>query len=271
MGALEEVLAHIDTAWTAHARARTPLHDQLSSLVASLEGTSGLQPGPGAENLIQRFLDFAENNTDAIAEAALAKSDALVAQEERDRLQAEAAQTAPRPPPPDSLLLSLPGSDARAWLKNVNDADLTRELEALPTPQERADWAAKMFQFAREDGNQAQVLEALNKVKADAVAAGATDPAPTGIPASPPPVAGDMPTDIALLMAWVGTDVDRARQAYDVEVAHAGGPREDVMAYLVHLLDQPHVAAVDAPLPADTGAPQEPAPPATPETPPLGT
>lgn len=255
-----DVQARIDDSWKIYDENRRPLHNALRELVRDLEAVTGLPPSPGAERLIQGFLDFIEQHHEELATAAQAKTDALVAQSERDDQTAqEVAARADEPQPePASILVGMPEEITRDWLRNANDADVTLELNRIPDTQERLDRATELYGWVRIDGGLAQVLAAINAVIALAQAELKVGPGhESDIEASDDEVpAGD---DVAELRAWVGDDQPRARAAYDAENDHEGGARPEVLSFLVDILDQPHVAPApgDEPAPKASKAPKD--------------
>lgn len=232
----------VDDAWGAQETVRGPLRDQLRDLLASVEGVTGLAPGPGADNLINRFLDFAEFHADELHQAAAHRADAMLAESDRNDLQA--TLPAPEPIIDTPHLVKSDLSETRRWLMSANDADVRDALNQILDRDEQVEWAHRLLGWARQDGNIAQVFEAINSVivpsraatlgppQQDPVTASATDqPVGRDDASTKPPEGGA--TEIG---AWVGNDPVRARVAYDLEVERPE-PRADVLALLVDVLD----------------------------------
>src|SRR5258706_14383089 len=92
-----EAQAALEAAWGAHDQARAPMGNDLLKLIGDLEGVTGLLPSPGAERLVDGFLDYAEFHAETLGTAAQARADALIATTARDH--AVAAQPAVHVPP----------------------------------------------------------------------------------------------------------------------------------------------------------------------------
>lgn len=242
MTTLEQAQQKVDDAWGAQETIRGPLRDQLRDLLASVEGVTGLSPGPGADNLVERFLDFAEFHATELAEAADHRRAALVAQSDRDDVlaaQPKAPEDAPTPQLVASDLL-----ETRRWLISANDADVRDALNQILDRDEQVEWAHRLLGWARQDGNVAQVFEAINSVIVPSRAAtlGPPQQTPETASATDQPVgredASTTPPEggATEIGAWVGDDPVRARVAYDLEVERPE-PRADVLALLVDVLD----------------------------------
>lgn len=175
---IDAAQAHADEAWGAHGAIRGPLRDQLHKLVADIEGVTGLPPSPGAEALVDRFLDFAEFNATALANAAEHRGHAMVAQAERDQLIAAQPEAEPTPAP--AMLSEASDVEVRAWLLEANPNDVRDALnEVLDTAQQQ-EWAQKLMGWARADGNTAQTFAAINSVIVASNPAEIPDHGPTG-------------------------------------------------------------------------------------------
>jgi hypothetical protein len=174
---LHEAQKTVDTHWSTRDESRAPLRAQVVTLVNSLEGVTGLQPGPGMERLIDLFLDFAEQHADDFGKANEGRIAALKSQEDRD-LVLEKMPDLP-PPPAPTLLSDSDPSAVRAWLLTANDNDVRTQLGDVLSAADQNEWAKRLMAWARADGNVAQVFAAINEyIVPEAV--------PTEIPAEVP-------------------------------------------------------------------------------------
>lgn len=220
---LEAAQSKVDEAWHERDAIRGPLTDTLRDLLASVEGVTGLSPGPGADNLIDRFLDFAEFHADELGQAAVHRRAALVAESDRnDALDAQpvAPEDAPTP-----QLVSGNLMETRIWLQSANPNDVRDALNEILDRDEQVEWAGRLMGWGRQDGNVAQVFEAINSVLVP--------------PKEKKVVVSDnvLPVEPQAIESWVGSDESRAREAYDAEISRAE-PRNDVLAFLVDVLDK---------------------------------
>jgi hypothetical protein len=266
--------AQADQAWGEHGAVRGPMRDELLASLKSLEGVTGLQAGPGAERLVDAFLDFAEFHADEINEARTARQQALAAQDERDKAYAE-APPAPAEPTPTMLETAEP-LEVREWLKSANDVDVLEMLSNVPDRDQQVEWARTLLAWGRQDGNVAGVFAAINSVLVGENPADIADGGTTGgvggtssyrgskqIPESAS--AGDEPTarehasdsppvdgDADAMVAWINhgaddtADLGRARQAFAVESGRDDGGRPDVLAAIVDMIDAAKPAAAPA-------------------------
>lgn len=244
---LAEAQAALEAAWGAHDQARGPMRDDLLKLIGDLEGVTGLPPSPGAERLVDGFLDYAEFHADTLGTAAQARADALTATTTRD--EAVAAQPAGDVPPVPTMLQTADQSTVRAWLRDADDVDVRTALDSLLDADEQRRWAKQLLSWARADGTTAQVLTAINEhitaepvvveePSGDAVAQVGGSSTYSAPPEANPDNEPASDATVEQIMGWVGTDVGRARVRYDAETA--GLQRPDVLAALVDVLDTDH-------------------------------
>lgn len=260
MSELDDLKARVETSWGEHDQARGPLRAELVKIVEGLEGVTGLSAGAGANRLVDVMLDFAEFHADVLVNASKARTDALMAETERDEYIA--SQPAEVPPPEPSQLEGADHFAAREWLRDANDAQVSERLNQILDRPLQLEWARRLMGWARADGTTAQVLAAINAVIG-------TAPNPVEVP-NEPPVSGvgptstyagaepEVPADPQAVIAWVGTDLVRARAAYDTEVNRTDGSRPDVLAALVDVLDTDTPPLSVADNAQDTADPTEP-------------
>lgn len=167
--ALDQATAKVDQCWADHEGTRGPLREELREILRSSEGTTGLQPGPGAENLIERVLAFGEAHAEELDRSNLARIDALNAQAARDVVAAEEPFEEPPANPGD--LESMTPTQARTWLRTANDAQVSAALSGVSTTERQRELALQLMQWGRADGNQAQVFAAINQFLTPANAA----------------------------------------------------------------------------------------------------
>lgn len=251
MSELDDLKTRVETYWGEHDAARGPLRAELVQIVEGLEGVTGLSAGAGANRLVDVMLDFAEFHADVLVNASKARTDALMAETQRDEWIA--SQPPEEVPPEPSQLEGAEHFAAREWLRGANDAQVSERLTQILDRPLQLEWARRLMDWARADGTTAQVLAAINAVIGSA-------PNPVEVP-NEPPVSGVGPTstyagegDAALadanpanepapdapvdeIVAWVGSDIDRARVMYDAETNRAEGSRPEVLAALVDVLD----------------------------------
>lgn len=245
-----------DASWSERDANREPMRLELTAVMRSMEGVTGLPAGPGSDRIIDLFLDFGEQNADRLAAADAARRAALDAQTKRDELAGALPE-----PEPDAEIPMLAGaepSSMRAWLIGANDADVRDALLALLDRDEQLEWSYRLMRWGRADGNTAQVFAAINEIIAGRVEI----PTPSGDhtpetassddpPVTPTDARTTPPDDADEVIAWAGNDPTRMIQAHAAELAR-DEPRTDVLVQL-----QP---AVDAAAAAQVAAGGDPAP-----------
>jgi hypothetical protein len=241
-----------DQAWSQHSAISEPMRDDIRKIVDRLAGATGLQLNPGAERLIDAFLDYAETHGAECVEALEARSRALEAEVAREH----AIENAPPQPEivdPPALLTDDP-NDSRRWLLNADDNDVRNALNEILDRDLQKEWATRLLAWARADGTTAQVLAAINSVLTPNNPIPA--PAPnTQIPESasaddvPKTDATRPPTDPEELYAWIGADAARAHLAFDTELSSAK-PRPEVLSKLTDIIDAETPGPVPVPPPA---------------------
>lgn len=239
-----------DAAWADRDGNREPMRLELTAVMRSMEGVTGLPAGPGSDRIIDLFLDFGEQNADRLAAADTARRAALDAQTKRDELAGALPE-----PEPDAEIPMLAGSEpstVRAWLIGANDADVRDALLSLLDRDEQLEWSYRLMRWGRADGNTAQVFSAINQIIAGDVkvptpsedhtpeTASADDEPVTPVDARVTP-----PDDADEVIAWAGGDPDRMIRAHAAELAR-DEPRPDVLAQLQPAVDAAAAAQVEA-------------------------
>lgn len=247
----------VDAAWAEHDAIREPMRADGRTIIDKLSGATGLQLNPGAERLIDEFLDYAEMKGEELVKAAQARAKALVAEADRADKLAAIAPAEPDAAPP--TLVKNDPIDTRHWLLSANDNDVRDALNEILDRDTQVEWATRLMTWARADGTTAQVLAAINSVLIPKDTVPKPNPneqipetaSAEDIPTKP---AGPPPTDPTELVAWIGNDAARAHLAFDTEMG-SPTPRPEVLATLTDIID----ASTPGPVPADGPTP----PPAT--------